>query len=81
MPNGKPGDHPRTDLIIHNMKVYGEPTDSILRKLIGHMGQHKFDEWFNPIWPKSPEDIAREAGEKLETVESDARSRGFEIDE
>lgn len=81
MANGKPGDHPRTDLTIHNMVVYGEPTDGILRSLIKLMGQYRFDEWFNPIWGKSKEEIAEAAGAKLEVVERDARDRGWELNE
>jgi hypothetical protein len=33
MPNGKPGDHPITDLMIHHLAVYGEPLDTELRQL------------------------------------------------
>ncbi|OHB77783.1 MAG: hypothetical protein A2Z34_11220 [Planctomycetes bacterium RBG_16_59_8] len=81
MPNGKPGDHPRTDLTIHDMAVYGEPTDGILKRLIELMGQHRFDEWFNPIWRNSKEEIAEMAKAKLATVEKDALARGWEIGE
>ena len=79
MPNGKPGDHPRTDLTIHNMVVYGKPTDGILKRLIKLMGQHRFDDWFNPIWNKSKEEIAEAAKAELVIVEKDARHRGWEL--
>ena len=72
MPNGKPGVHPRTDLTIHNLAVYGEPTDGILKKLIRLMGQHRFDEWFNSLWGKSREEITTEAEAKLAIVEREA---------
>lgn len=72
MPNGKPGVHPRTDLTIHNLAVYGEPADGILRKLIRLMGQQEFDAWFNPIWGKSTQEITTEAEAKLAIVEREA---------
>ena len=81
MPNGKPGDHPRTDLTLHKMRVYGEPTDSMLKNLIRLMGAHRFDEWFNPLWSQSPEQIQKAARAKLGVVEKDARARGWELDE
>lgn len=33
MPNGKPGDHPYTDVVIHGAKRFGEPIDELLRQL------------------------------------------------
>jgi hypothetical protein len=31
--NGKPGDHPITDLMVHHIAVFGEPLDIQLRQL------------------------------------------------
>jgi len=33
MPNGKPGDHPYTDIVIHNWEVFGEEIDGLVREL------------------------------------------------
>ena len=30
MPNGKPGDHPITDVTIHNRVVFGDPWDTVV---------------------------------------------------
>ncbi len=78
MPNGKPGDHPRTDLTIHGVSVYGEPTDGRLRKLIVLMGQRRFDEWFNPYFAEKRDAIAEAAKVKLAEEETAARARGWE---
>jgi hypothetical protein len=32
MPNGKPGDHPLTDILVHKLKVYGREADDLIRK-------------------------------------------------
>ena len=80
MANGKPGDHPRTDLTVHNLAVFGEPTDGILKKIIRLMGQHRFDDWFNSLWNKSQQEIAEAARAKLQEVETDARARGWDLD-
>ncbi|MGH9249419.1 MAG: hypothetical protein ACRD0W_07895 [Acidimicrobiales bacterium] len=33
MPNGKPGDHPLTDIVVHNQMVFGAPVDDLVREL------------------------------------------------
>lgn len=76
MPNGKPGDHPRTDLTIHNMVVYGEPLDGMLKTLIESMGQQPFDKWFNPLWLKSNQEIEAAARAKLQDMESGRLDQG-----
>ncbi|MEW6071731.1 MAG: hypothetical protein AB1726_03925 [Planctomycetota bacterium] len=80
MPNGKPGDHPRTDLTVHRLVVYGEPTDGMLKRLIRLLGQDRFDAWFLPHWGKAGADIARAAEAKLALLEAEARSRGGDTD-
>ena len=30
MPNGKPGDHPLTDIAVHRMEVFGAPCDELI---------------------------------------------------
>lgn len=33
MPNGKPGDHPFTDIVVHRATVFGEPVDGLIREI------------------------------------------------
>lgn len=33
MPNGKPGDHPLTDLLVHRIPVFGSEADSLIREI------------------------------------------------
>lgn len=33
MPNGRPGDHPLTDITVHKIKTYSRRADSLVRKL------------------------------------------------
>ena len=34
MPNGKIGDHPLTDIIIHGRRVYSERADLLVRQIV-----------------------------------------------
>jgi hypothetical protein len=38
MPNGKPGDHPLTDIVVHGMEVFGTPCDELIREINGRPG-------------------------------------------
>jgi len=31
MPAGKPGDHPRTDIVIHGLQIFGPGVDELIR--------------------------------------------------
>jgi hypothetical protein len=33
MPNGKPGDHPLTDIVVHNIEVFGSEIDNKVRRI------------------------------------------------
>ena len=36
MPNGKPGDHPVTDICVHRIRTYTEEIDDLIRELVKH---------------------------------------------
>jgi hypothetical protein len=79
--NGRPGDHPRTDLLIHGLEVYGQETDDLLRGLLKLMPHYAFDEWFESLRPLSGARIRQMASEKLAELREDAKERGWEADE
>ena len=33
MPNGKPGDHPYTDVVLHGMSVFGPVIDGLIHRV------------------------------------------------
>ncbi|TDC79510.1 hypothetical protein E1193_19005 [Micromonospora sp. KC606] len=43
MPNGKPGDHPITDIIVHRMEVFGPPCDDLIREISQRGGGSALD--------------------------------------
>ena len=38
MANGKPGDHPLTDILHYGSSEYGEPVDGLVKELARHPG-------------------------------------------
>jgi hypothetical protein len=86
MPNGKPGDHPYTDIVIHRRDVYSPNADALVRE-IDALGDEKtrreladrllgeFNEYRNP-------DISvleRVLTEVRDRLKREAGDRGFEV--
>jgi alpha-amylase/alpha-mannosidase (GH57 family) len=46
MPNGKPGDHPLTDIFVHKTEVYGPEADELIRKISDLCSRRELDEWW-----------------------------------
>ena len=46
MPNGRPGDHPLTDLLKHGQSVYGPEADQCIREIATLSRGHELDEWW-----------------------------------
>jgi hypothetical protein len=55
MPNGKPGDHPFTDILHYGHSEYGEPVDSMVKHLAKHPRFGVFRESVaSLLWKHSP---------------------------
>ena len=83
MPNGKIGDHPFTDIMIHNRRVYSELADSLIRKIADLGGRDQieakllseYNEFANPDVPKLEQEL-----QSIHTrLEAEARERGWEL--
>lgn len=82
MPNGKPEDHPLTDIFIHNRYVeYGEEA-SLLIKRIGELSsKRELDEWWEKEigWNGTPKIALRKAKARVQELEKRARESGWEL--
>ncbi len=76
--NGKPGDHPITDIIVHRIARFGEPLDTQLRKLGELMSYKRLCEWYQPYWTTPADQLQPIVAAKLEQLRRDARERGWE---
>jgi len=51
MPNGKPGDHPITDIIIHKMRLFSPKADALIAEIVSLGGREELEkrfDWFLP---------------------------------
>lgn len=85
MPNGKIGDHPLDDIILHGRSVYSERADSLVRKVVELGGCDEIADMLlleynglqNPDVPK----LERVLAHIHERLLREARDRGWEVEE
>jgi hypothetical protein len=83
MPNGKPGDHPITDILVHHRHVYSETADALVREIaslggkdeIADMLLSEYNEYSKPDVTK----LERVLTEIRDRCLRDARDRGWEV--
>jgi hypothetical protein len=76
--NGKPGDHPITDIMVHHIAVFGEPLDTQLRQLGELISYNRLCEWYQPYWTTPSDQLQPLVAAKLEELRREARERGWE---
>jgi hypothetical protein len=69
MPNGKIGDHPITDILIHNRSVFSREIDGLIRKIAAIEGTQHLSRRFNWFSLPPKEELKRELREILDELE------------
>jgi hypothetical protein len=78
MANGKPGDHPINDILDHQLPVYSERIDELIRQIANYLPRYRLwdlVDWLSP--PPEPEFEALLSA-KLGDLANDAHARGWE---
>ena len=80
MPNGKPGDHPLTDILVHKTQVYGPEADELIRKIGELCSSRELDEWWQReiAWSQDKELVLRKARARYDELLRRAREGGWE---
>jgi hypothetical protein len=85
MPNGKPGDHPYTDIMVHGRRVYSKAVDRLVREVaelsdergrreLGDMLLFEYNEFAKPDLAK----LERILSERRDQLRREATERGWE---
>ena len=85
MPNGKPGDHPYTDIVLHGLRVYSEAIDRLVREIaalsddrgrreLQDMLLFEYNEYSKPDLAR----LERVLSARREQLRKDATERGWE---
>ena len=80
MANGKPGDHPITDILLHNIIVFSPAIDNLIREISKLVPEYKLYEMFNWFSPPALREFEKELKKILAKLKNEARERGWEVD-
>jgi hypothetical protein len=77
--NGNKGDHPLTDIVIHNLRVFSETADNLIKEIYDLGGESELEknvDLFNPPSIDKLEKLLRELRDRLK---KNAKDRGWEV--
>ena len=80
--NGKPGDHPLTDILVHKHQIYGQEADELIRKISALCSRRELDEWWEREigWSKDADLVGRKAHSRYLELAKRAKESGWEIE-
>lgn len=86
MPNGKPGDHPYTDIVVHGLDVYSPAVANLIREIDRLASEKERKELsaflyaeFNVMSNPDVAKLERMLTKRRDELVREARARGFEI--
>lgn len=79
MPNGKHGDHPLTDILIHKITVFSPNIDKLIVEIAKFVPTYKLTEMFNWFSPPPLSEFEKQLKETLDKLKKDAKEKGWEI--
>jgi len=86
MPNGKPGDHPYTDIVVHRRNVYSKLAADLVREIASLVDEKSRGQLADLLFSKYNEFERPDVGklerlltEMRDKARSDAKDRGFEV--
>jgi hypothetical protein len=73
MPNGKLGDHPLTDILIHNRRTFSAEIDALIVDIVGLGGRNELERSFNLFVPPPLSEFEKLLKEMHERLLNDAK--------
>jgi hypothetical protein len=82
MPNGKPGDHPLTDILVHKLNVYGREADDLIRRIAELCSRRELEEWWNREigWSPDRDSVISKVRRRHNELLRRAKQGGWEIE-
>ena len=80
MANGKPGDHPLTDILVHKLNVYGREADDLIRRIAELCSRRELEEWWNReiAWTPDRDSIIDKVRTRHDELLRRAKESGWE---
>ena len=77
--NGKPGDHPLTDILIHKRSAFSAEIDSLIVQIIDVGGEKELERSFHLLDPPSLPEFEKSLKEMHKRLLKDAKPGGWEV--
>jgi hypothetical protein len=79
MPNGKHGDHPLTDILVHKVLVFSPKIDALIVEIAGLGAERQLESKFNLFNPPPREEFERKLRMMRDELRREAKERGWEV--
>ena len=79
MPNGKPGDHPLTDALLHGMTGYSREADALIREIARLLPARRIQRLFDWDSPPPLEEFTRMLRAKRDELVDRAKRLGWDL--
>lgn len=79
MSNGKHGDHPLTDILIHKVQVFSPSIDKLIVEIAQYIPTYKLREMFNWFSPPPLPKFEEKLKDTLIRVKKEAKEKGWEV--
>ncbi len=80
MANGRPGDDPVMDIIVHGIGVFSPEIDEMIRQLNKLMDWRRLQEFIELVRRQPPDELRKSISDKLQSLRDEARTRGWEVE-
>jgi hypothetical protein len=77
--NGKVGDHPITDILIHKPRAFSAEIDALIVEIVGLGRRNELERSFNLLDPPPLPEFEMSLKEMHERLLKDAKQRGWEV--
>jgi hypothetical protein len=79
--NGKHGDHPLTDILLHHLEVYGTETDSLIREIADLCSREELQDWWEREigWSSSKENALAKVCLRHDELRKLRQEQGWEM--
>jgi len=78
--NGKHGDHPLTDILIHKIPVFSPAADILIKEIVELGGKKELEMKFNLFSPPPISVFEKELKIMRDQLKQEAKKRGWEVD-
>jgi hypothetical protein len=83
MANGKHGDHPLADILVHGLTVYSAEADELIRKIARLSSRREVDQWWEREigWKPTATEVLPKAQSHYAELLRRAQANGWELPE